>query len=182
MQIHVTPRSDSSLPNRLADAEIHFDEGPLAGLRLIGFTIENGDKPGERVVKLPGRVYTVAGDRRELALIQPLNATTSEKLEQAILDAHAETLKNTTTRTGRQEARNTPEVRKAVGDLMLKLGIVDTVLAVANECMSRAKDADKHPDPKLAAAWRRAGIHIGHVAHGLEGSVADYPQPEPKRN
>ena len=65
MQIHVTlAGSDNALPQKLADAEIHFGDGPLKGLRLIGFSVEKGRKDGEVAVKLPARVYTVAGERR----------------------------------------------------------------------------------------------------------------------
>ena len=141
MQIHVWPSSsESSQPNRLADAEIYFDEGPLAGLRLIGFTIER-DERGERIVKLSARVCSMAGKQRELAPIQLLNATGTQKLEEAILETHANALWEKTGRSEREDKAQTAEVRAAVRDLILRLGVAGTVLAVANECLRRAKDA-----------------------------------------
>ena len=65
------------------------------------------------------------------------------------------------------------EARNAVSDLLSKLGIVNTGLQIANECLRRGKEAERHPDPEMAAAWRKAALHIGHVSHGLEGSIAD---------
>ena len=65
------------------------------------------------------------------------------------------------------------DARKAVSDLLSKLGIVNTGLQIANECLRRGKEAERHPDPEMAAAWRKAALHIGHVSHGLEGSIAD---------
>ena len=92
MQIHVTlTGDDNALPQKLADAEIRFNEGPLAGLRLIGFSVQKGRKPGSVIVKLPARVYSVAGDRREFALMRPLNAErTIAALEAALLEAYGD--------------------------------------------------------------------------------------------
>ena len=192
MQIHITlTRGESPASKKVADAEVHFDEGPLAGLRLIGVSVEKNDKPGNLRVRLPGLVCSSAGKRREVGLIQPVEGGTQNepleratRLESAILDAYCEARNaagSTSTTTG-QDLTATPEVRKTVTDLISEIGIVDTVLAVANECMSRAKSADEHPDPLLAAAWREAGIGIGHSAHELEGSLADYPRRKPKKN
>ncbi len=35
--VRITPNDKGSQPGKLADAELHFTDGPLAGLKLIGF-------------------------------------------------------------------------------------------------------------------------------------------------
>ena len=37
MTVRITPNDKSNPPGKLADAELHFSSGPLAGLKLIGF-------------------------------------------------------------------------------------------------------------------------------------------------
>ena len=39
MTIKITPNDKGNPPGKLADAELHFTEGPLEGLKLIGFAI-----------------------------------------------------------------------------------------------------------------------------------------------
>lgn len=64
--------NDKSAPNgKLADAEILFTDGPLAGLRLLGFAIwEKRTGPG-RNVTFPSRTYSVNGERRSFSLLRP---------------------------------------------------------------------------------------------------------------
>ena len=182
MQIHVTlAGSDNALPQKLADAEIHFGNGPLKGLRLIGFSVEKGRKDGEIAVKLPARVYTVAGERREYSLVQALAAGTTAELEREILAAYGEAVK-TADATARNAARGparSPAVRKAVEELVDGLGIVDALLCVANECLERASGAKRQGDTRKEAGWRRAAMQIGHTAQELEGSDADQRAAKP---
>jgi hypothetical protein len=56
---------------KLADAEIVFSTGPLAGLRLIGFSIWERRTGGGRNVTFPARQYSVNGERRSFALLRP---------------------------------------------------------------------------------------------------------------
>jgi hypothetical protein len=37
--VTITPTENSAPKGKLADAELHFGDGPLAGLKLIGFSI-----------------------------------------------------------------------------------------------------------------------------------------------
>ena len=37
MTIKITPNDKGNPPGKLADAELHFTDGPLEGLKLIGF-------------------------------------------------------------------------------------------------------------------------------------------------
>ena len=93
MTVKITPNEKSNAPaGKLADAELHFTEGPLDGLKLIGFTIwERRGGGGGRNVTFPARQYTVNGDRRSFALLRPIADTTAQnKLREAILDAYQE--------------------------------------------------------------------------------------------
>src|SRR5262245_5371953 len=48
MTIKITPNDKGNPPGKLADAELHFTEGPLEGLKLIGFsTWERAGGEGE---------------------------------------------------------------------------------------------------------------------------------------
>lgn len=55
---------------KLADAELHFTEGPLTGLKLIGFGIWE-QRNGTRTVTFPARQYAVNGERRSFTLLRP---------------------------------------------------------------------------------------------------------------
>jgi hypothetical protein len=87
--IKITPNDKGNPPGKIADAELHFNEGPLDGLKLIGFTIweKRGGGSG-RNVTFPARSYSVNGERRSLALLRPiLDVTAQEKLREMILEA-----------------------------------------------------------------------------------------------
>ena len=57
---------------KLADAEIHFVDGELAGLKLVGFAVwERREGPG-RNVTFPARQFIVHGDRRNFALLRAI--------------------------------------------------------------------------------------------------------------
>jgi hypothetical protein len=48
----------------VTEAEVHFDEGPLAGTRLVGFCLWRSPE-GEVYVTFPSRAFG-AGDERRL--------------------------------------------------------------------------------------------------------------------
>jgi hypothetical protein len=89
MTVKITPNDKGSPPGKLADAELHFTEGPLAGLKLIGFSIwERRGGNGGRNVTFPARSYSVNGERRSFALLRPiLDATAQNKLRDIVLEA-----------------------------------------------------------------------------------------------
>lgn len=92
MTIKITPNEKGTPPGKLAEAELHFREGPLEGLKLIGFSIwePRGGGPG-RNVTFPARQYTVNGDRRSFALLRPIvDITGQNKLRELILEAFQE--------------------------------------------------------------------------------------------
>ena len=82
----------SALPGKLAEAEVHFTEGVLDGLKLIGFSIWERRTGTGRNVTFPARQYTVGGERRSFALLRPTNgdARAQERLRELILQAFAE--------------------------------------------------------------------------------------------
>src|SRR5439155_8348072 len=94
MTIKIMPNDKGNPPGKLADAEVHFSEaeGPLDGLKLIGFSIweRRGGGPG-RNVTFPARQYSVNGERRSFALLRPvLDVTSQNKLRELILEAFQE--------------------------------------------------------------------------------------------
>jgi hypothetical protein len=72
---------------------VHFSDGPLEGLKLIGFAIWERVRGGGggRNVTFPARQYNVNGERRSFALLRPIVDTTAQgKLRDLILEAYAE--------------------------------------------------------------------------------------------
>ncbi len=93
MTVTFTPNDKGNPPGKLADAELHFTEaaGPLAGLKLIGFSIWERRGANGRNVTFPARSYMVDGDRRSFALLRPIVDTTAQtSVRDLILDAYAE--------------------------------------------------------------------------------------------
>jgi hypothetical protein len=88
--IKITPNDKGNPPGKLADAELHFIDGPLAGLKLIGFAIWERRGFGYNVT-FPARQYSVNGERRSFALLRPIaDVTGQDRIRQLILDAYAE--------------------------------------------------------------------------------------------
>jgi hypothetical protein len=78
-------------PGKLADAELHFTEGPLEGLKLIGFTVWERRTGGGRNVTFPARSYSVNGERRSFALLRPaIDSMAQNRLRDLILEAYQE--------------------------------------------------------------------------------------------
>lgn len=91
MTIKFTPNDRGNPPGKLADAELHFSDGPFEGMKLIGFSIWERRGGHGRNVTFPARSYAVNGERRTYALLRPIvDGTGQEKLRQQILDAFQE--------------------------------------------------------------------------------------------
>ncbi len=91
MTVRITPNDRGNPPGKLADAELHFEEGPLTGLKLIGFTVWERRGGNGRNVTFPARSYSVNGERRSFALLRPiLDATAQNALRDLILAAYQE--------------------------------------------------------------------------------------------
>jgi len=64
---------------------------PLAGLKLIGFSIWERRVGNGRNVTFPARQYSVNGERRSYALLRPIVDTTAqERIREQILEAFAQ--------------------------------------------------------------------------------------------
>jgi hypothetical protein len=75
-------------PGKLAEAELHFTEGLLAGLKLIGFIVWERRSGTGRNVTFPARQYSVNGERRSFALLRPaVDSTANNAVRDAILEA-----------------------------------------------------------------------------------------------
>jgi hypothetical protein len=91
MTIKITPNDKGNPPGKLADAELHFEDGPLSGLKLIGFSIWERRGGNGRNVTFPARSYSVNGERRSFALLRPIvDATAQEQIRELILGAFQE--------------------------------------------------------------------------------------------
>ena len=91
MTITITPNDKGNPPGKLAEAELHFSDGPLEGLKLIGFSIWERRGGSGRNVTFPARSYVVNGDRRTFALLRPIvDSTAQGKLRELILEAFQE--------------------------------------------------------------------------------------------
>jgi hypothetical protein len=92
MTVKISPNDKGSPAGKLADAELHFTEGPLDGLKLIGFAVweRRGGGPG-RNVTFPARSYAVNGERRSFSLLRPIgDAAAQNKVRELILEAFQE--------------------------------------------------------------------------------------------
>src|SRR5437868_5644195 len=91
MTVKITPNDKGNPPGKLADAELHFDEGPLDGLKLIGFSIWERRGGNGRNVTFPARSYSVNGERRSFALLRPIvDKDAQTRVRDLVLEAYAE--------------------------------------------------------------------------------------------
>ena len=92
MTVKITPNDKGNPPGKVAEAELHFAEGPLEGLKLIGFAIwERRGGAGGYNVTFPARSYSINGERRSFALLRPIVDTTAQnKVRELILAAFQE--------------------------------------------------------------------------------------------
>ena len=91
MTIKIVPNEKGNPPGKLADAELHFSQGPLEGLKLIGFAVWERKSGNGRNVTFPARQYSVNGERRSFSLLRPIvDATSQDRIRDLILQAYAE--------------------------------------------------------------------------------------------
>jgi hypothetical protein len=85
-------RNDKGNPaGKLADAELHFNDGPLAGFKLIGFAVWERRGGAGHNVTFPARNYSVNGTTRSFVLLRPRGEEhVQEALRDRILQAYAE--------------------------------------------------------------------------------------------
>ena len=92
MVVKITPNDKGNPPGKLADAELHFNDGVLDGLKLIGFGIWERRSGDGRNVTFPARQYAVNGERRSFSLLRPSNgdASAQDRIRELVLQAYAE--------------------------------------------------------------------------------------------
>lgn len=91
MKVHITPNDKGNPPGKLADCELHFGEGPLEGLKLIGFSVWERRGGNGRNVTFPARQYAINGERRSFALLRPIaDVTAQNRIREVILEAFVE--------------------------------------------------------------------------------------------
>jgi hypothetical protein len=91
MVVKIVPNDKANPPGKLADAELHFTEGVLDGLKLIGFSVWERRTGGGRNVTFPARTYAVNGERRTFSLLRPIaDATAQDRIRELVLQAYAE--------------------------------------------------------------------------------------------
>ena len=90
MRVKIIPNDKGHPAGKVADAELHFTDGPLEGLKLIGFAIwERRGSDGHNVT-FPARQYSISGERRSFALLRPIVDTTAQnQVRDLILAAFA---------------------------------------------------------------------------------------------
>lgn len=90
VNITIIPNATGNPPGKIADAEILFEGGIFAGLKLIGFGIWERRTGTGRNVTFPARQYSVNGERRSFALLRPHQDSRAQDIvREAILAAYA---------------------------------------------------------------------------------------------
>ena len=91
LTVKIIANDKANPPGKLADAELHFGDGILSGLKLIGFGIWERRTGDGRNVTFPARTYSVNGERRSFSLLRPVADTSSqERVRDLILKAYAD--------------------------------------------------------------------------------------------
>jgi hypothetical protein len=89
MTVKITPNDKGTPPGKLAEAEVHFQDGYFQGLKLVGFAVWERRNGNGRNVTFPARQYTVNGERRSFALLRPItDSTAQDRLRDLILQAY----------------------------------------------------------------------------------------------
>jgi hypothetical protein len=70
MRVHYALNHDKTPASKLADVEIHFEEGLLAGMKLVGCSVWRGKKGDQVTVLVPSRSYATAGGVRYYELLR----------------------------------------------------------------------------------------------------------------
>lgn len=89
MTVKIVPSTAGAPAGKLADAELHFSGGILAGLKLVGFTVWDSRDDRGRGVTFPARQYLVNGERRHYVLLrETADDNGAEPLRELILGAY----------------------------------------------------------------------------------------------
>lgn len=70
MRVHFVLNHGGTPASKLADVEIHFEEGLLTGLKLVGCSVWRSKKGDAPTVLVPSRSYATAGGVRYYELMR----------------------------------------------------------------------------------------------------------------
>ena len=91
LTVKIVPNDKGTPPGKLADAELHFSDGPLDSLKLIGFAVWERRSGSGRNVTFPARQYSFHGERRSYSLLRPIADTTAQdRIRDLILRAYGD--------------------------------------------------------------------------------------------
>ena len=92
MVIKILPNESANPPGKLAEVELHFMDGDLAGMKLIGFAVWERRNGTGRNVTFPARNYSVNGERRSFSLLRSAGSVEAaqERVRDLILQAYDE--------------------------------------------------------------------------------------------
>lgn len=91
MTVKITTNDAGSSPGKLADVELHFNDGPFEGLKLIGFAVWESRAKSGRNVTFPARQYSVNGERRSFALLRPIaDLSGQNRVRDLVLEAYSQ--------------------------------------------------------------------------------------------
>jgi hypothetical protein len=91
MVVKIVPNDKGNPAGKLADAELHFTDGVLDGLKLIGFAVWERRGGGGRNVTFPARQYAVNGERRSFSLLRAISDTSAQnRVRDLVLVAYDE--------------------------------------------------------------------------------------------
>ena len=91
MLVKIIPNTNGAPAGKLAEAEVCFADGLLAGLKLVGFGVWEGRNSSGRNVAFPSRSYQVNGERRHYVLLRAVDdLATLDPLRERILRAYAD--------------------------------------------------------------------------------------------
>ena len=95
MQVKIVSNMNGAPEGKLADAELHFKEGLLGGLKLVGFSVWEHRGARGRSVMFPARPYAVNGERRHFTLLRAVeDMAATEPLRESVFFASLRSTKN----------------------------------------------------------------------------------------
>jgi hypothetical protein len=89
IQIRIRRAGVGAPAGKLADAEVHFGDGVLAGLKLVGFAVWARRDGTGNTVSFPARPFVVHGERRNFALLRAVHDLAAQQsLRQLMLEVY----------------------------------------------------------------------------------------------
>ena len=86
MRVHYVLNHNGQPASKLADVEIHFEEGLLAGLKLVGCSVWRAKKGEKPTILVPSRSYATAAGVRYFELLRAVDGDTDKKAVRAFKD------------------------------------------------------------------------------------------------